>query len=599
MISLLDYQMKAVKWAVNRQHGIIVMRPGRGKTYVALGTAKILMKSRRVETTVLFTHPRGVEAYRKVGNIGVPITIIETVEDVAALERPSLGSMAAIFVVSTGLLGRLDPRPGKGGKPRKELKTAPNPEDLVTDPLTGEALGPRLRGKSVKIPNTTHHHHHPTTTDLTRDLLFSLLLRLVLSAGLLIIDEIHNYRVRTNQGSSALLYLLRAYKGRCLGMSATPFYSKLEESHVLYEYINPSILGTYQSFADRFMVIREGTTTGFVWVNTPLGRKRVEREMTFPIVEGYKDLPLFMETIEPYLYLDDESDFEIDFEPVTYGLSDTAAYEEILAGIGMAKATALTLQGPQGAFRKLFRGGETVLASQRGATAFLCDPADVQVGWEIAVPDQRGDARSLKVLKKTEDSTEADIIARLPPLFQFLSRTPEKLSALFSVLDTIGPESGALIYCQYLDTIAFLEEQIPRRYHRQIEVIKGGERDMAGRLKELPPTAFVIISKVALQSLDFYYDTLVIYEPVTNPGSLEQLMGRITRMNSTFRKIRLFSILAIQTVEHYFYERLIYLCSSNVYTTKQVLTHVPFPGLDFEKKGASLRALKRVLLWRK
>jgi len=382
-------------------------------------------------------------------------------------------------------------------------------------------------------------------------------------------------------------------------MSATPFYSKLEESHVLYGYIDGAILGSYRSFSDRFMVIREGTTRGFVWVNTPLGRKRVEREMTFPIVEGYKDLDLFMATIEPYLYLDDESDFEIEFKPVTYGLSDTAAYEDILAGIGMAKATALTLQGPQGAFRKLFRGGETVLASQSGATAFLCDPADVQPGWEIAVPDQAGNARTLKVLKKSEDSTEADIIARLPPLFTFLSRTPEKLSALYSILDTVGPESGALIYCQYLDTIAHLEEEIPKRYRRQIEVIKGGEADMAGRLNALPPTAFVIISKVALQSLDFYYDTLVIFEPVTNPGSLEQLMGRVTRMNASFRRIRIFSVLAIQTVEHYFYERLMYLCSSNVYTTKQILTHVPFPGLDFEKKGASLRALKRVLLWRK
>ena len=108
----------------------------------------------------------------------------------------------------------------------------------------------------------------------------------------------------------------------------------------------------------------------------------------------------------------------------------------------------------------------------------------------------------------------------------------------------------------------------------------------------------VIVTKVCLQSLDFYFDTLIIAEVLSSPGLLEQLAGRLARSNSPFRDINVYFLLRPQSIEEYFYARARFLLQTA--KTNQYMKNLPksVTMQEIEDSTVSLQLLKDTLLWK-
>jgi hypothetical protein len=569
---LQPHQPPAVRFMLTAPSGLVVMRPGRGKTAVAMAAIKIMRRSGKCGTAVIFTHKRGLEAYRKL-QFGNPTVIIDTSDDLQGLPGEMEHDLNRVFVISTGLFVA------------KEKKAKPSKEDLDDTPR--DYFGDNSTIGTLKVLTTTNPERTPVLLNSIRDL--------VASSSFLVIDEVHNYRNHVSKTTQVFFSLLKAFRGRCFGMTATPFYTKLEDSYTAFSLIYPPLFGTYQAFASSFIDTVDIPTKAPRWVNTPQGRRKVMVETTFPVFRGYKNLDAYNALLAPYLYLDNETSFSISFVLARYGLQDEAGYSRLVEGIDLSTQLCLSLSNG----RSLeLEPDATVLARPLGlpvAPAWL-SLSQVTTGMEVFPGGEKSAPQTVLSVRKS--LTTAAALARLIPLVQYLSTLPEKLQALTDSLDTIDAEHGALIFVHYHATAEFLQEALSSRYHRPVEVIKGGVTDLAEKLTSLAPNAFVIISRVALQSLDFYYNHLYVYEPVTNPGNFEQLLGRVTRLNSKFTSVTMTFVLGERTIDHYYYLRLRYLTDLNPFGRGVELPNAPIPGVKITKSN-ELTTIKKFLLWRK
>jgi hypothetical protein len=593
---LEPHQKPAVLFAANSRYGIIVMRPGRGKTAVAMAAIHLARKKGLVGTALVWTHKRGLEAYRKL-SFGNPLVIVDTTDDLRSLSGELDRDPDRVFVVSTGLINRWQEewKEQKQAASRKK-KRKPTGDEAI-DPVTGETLDDPSDDEFNASSTPIAKAMDTSPSDIEPTL--SVLYRLSTLSGFTVIDEIHNYRVPTNSTSQGLKYFMKACRGRKLGMTATPFYNTLENAFEEYSLLSPAILGTYDNFKLHYLVTEERETQAYRWINTPLGKRKVLVPTTFTEVKGYKNIDAFMEVLKPYLYLDQGTEFAVSSMLARYEVESPSAYAEVIQGLDLSSCIALTIAGEGTTSRRIFKTGETLQVTVPGMDLgwSLREVSDITAGLDVLLETREG-PRSYRVMGVSRQSTEADLLARLIPLVQYLSVLPEKVKALMDILDKVKHGHGALVFCVYHDTIDYLKEVLEAKYHRTIEVIRGGESDMTDKLAGLPPDAFVLISRVALQSLDFYYDTLIVYEPVTNPGSFEQLQGRITRMNSRFRGVDLWFVIGEKTIDHYYYERLRFLMRNNPFSHD-----IPLPettlGPRLKGSKASLQVLRDLLLWRK
>lgn len=127
--------------------------------------------------------------------------------------------------------------------------------------------------------------------------------------------------------------------------------------------------------------------------------------------------------------------------------------------------------------------------------------------------------------------------------------------------------------------------------------ITGGEGNMKKKLASITKSTYTVITPVAIQSLDFYLQHLVIYEPVTLPGPLVQLMGRITRENADFREVWVHIPFFRRGVDFYFLLRLEKLLRDEDPLMKrsigfsEYLNQVPGEGAE------EIEYLKQFILW--
>jgi len=611
---LMDYQKTAALYVINHLRCIVVMKPGRGKTAVILGAIKVLRKKGTVSTSLIWTHKRGMDAYRKL-TAGLPIHYVETSQDLRDFREEFEADPDRVFVVNTGLINKFEEE--WNPKYRKETESFyETGEEFRAG--NGELGGETEGGKALFSVNTPTHHTTTTTTTITTKANSTTLLRersflyyITQKSNLVAVDEIHNYREPSNSTSQGLSILMRACRGRVVGLTATPFYKKLEDSYQLYSYVDPRIFGSFSTFQSNFLIIITRQSQAYCWVSTPTGKRKLLVPITIPEVVGYRNQDVFMERVKDHLYLDPGSSFAMNFHPVSFDLRSHAGYLSVVKGEGLSTSCRLALAGPRSTVSVVFLKGETVKVVKTSydsasdgskverKTSYDSDPLDVVHGTTILRQTREG-VEEFQVIGKAKELSEGDIIARIGPLVRYMSSTPEQLQALMFVLDPIPSSKGAVIFCQYLETVDFLVEQFKSYYPgRNVVTITGGEPDMQGVIDGAGEDSFIIISRVAAQSIDFFYDTLVVYEPVTTPGGVDQLLGRVTRLSSKFREVSFYFIVGKLTISHYFYERLLYLMSNNPYSQDVQMEHIPLKGLDFSSKKTSLKTLKTVLLWRK
>jgi superfamily II DNA or RNA helicase len=252
-------------------------------------------------------------------------------------------------------------------------------------------------------------------------------------------------------------------------------------------------------------------------------------------------------------------DFKFTFHPKIhyYKLEESRdEYNKVIQGLGLDMLYNIEyLHGTKTC--KFFKlNTERVEVQEKG----LIKPSELRRG-DTLVIRQSATERTLRAVDRVY-KTEAvgDWSARLHAAQRTMSTNPDKLKKLKELIQS---DKGALVFCQYLETAdkvaAFLRRNFPGR---KVEILSGKIRDFDQKIARLSPVDLVVITKVASQSVDFYYDQLIIYEMVIQPGFMDQLAGRLTRENSPYTDIKIDILIGLMTTEEYFYERLRYMYKS-------------------------------------
>lgn len=726
-VSLKDHQKRGVLWASRQNKGFIIMRAGRGKTYVVAGILKVHAKLQGLRCALIVAGPRGVEAYTKLARVlGIPFQVVTPQWLVD--KHDSCGPLEGLFVMSVQSLqdwmGRFlsEGTPSKRGrktrvatdnetvgkvgpkKPATEAKEASSVL-LKQPPVNGvrgsqEASGPRnLQVVENKSTQTIQNRHgvreedhgsseseglegvygwHPTTSYKDEDgkdsndrhssnsnssndsydyddtpLLsnnsldrvlgikggmggedfpfpeplsleddtvpfnqnapepkglvdvpawkfepYGAKLLSLLNPDVVIVDEVHDYRVFSSAKTKSLRAVLKAHRGRVFALTATMFYSKVEDVYTLCDLIVPGLFPSYQNFRSSFLITEKREVNIPMYRRTPHGLIRTNNVRVIEEVKGYKNTELLMQAIQSVSYIDLESEFNVATVPVPYLFDPSGpsmdAYRIATEGAGLAELWRVRYvpYGSQIVAKFVMRGRETAMVVLSNGNLKETPPRALVKGHRIALPEGEWG----EVVSVDQRVTEADAVARLVPMMRTLSTSPEKLQAMVSLLKS-KPTEGFLIFCSLKDTMAHVAELLRSTFgNDRVLTITGGETKMAKKLESIKPDTYVVITQVALQSLDFYLKNLLIYEPVTNPGRLQQLMGRITRENATHRDVTVYSLYMPGGVDLYFLLRLEVLLAQDptqdsTVGYKQILQEVP--GIESDPLGV----LKSFTLW--
>ena len=420
------------------------------------------------------------------------------------------------------------------------------------------------------------------------------------SLDLLVIDEIHDFKVYKSAQSVALRRVTDRFQrrldssteARLVGVTATPVHKSVENWHTLMSYIEPRLLGTYWQFLDRWCVTSQRTARVGGRVSTRNGSHRVGRTVSFSEVVGYKDLDSLYQLLSPYLFEWGETDFEFTFVPRYYSLTpdEEAVYKRAITGRGLDKDYHLTLSSPDGSRISLYRdkADELVLSSGSKVRA-----DSLRQGLHIVV-----DGSTMVVDEVLTKDKDAQHTVRMIAAQKEVSTAEGKLSLLCDYV--MSSPDGCLIYCNYKDTVEAVRQRLlTLPLSRRVVVITGDTPSIRSLVAALRPTDVVIVSRVVQQSLDFYFRRLVLFEIAgLTPGSLEQLCGRLSRYNSPYREIEVLCPMRTRGIELYFYERLrlhLKTARSNVYTKE----FPPSCWMDGRSDSdVTTTLLKRELLWK-
>jgi hypothetical protein len=421
------------------------------------------------------------------------------------------------------------------------------------------------------------------------------LLLSLLNPDTLFIDEVHDYRNMDSEAYLALSALLATYRGRRQGLTATPIYRALEDTYAICSLVAPGLFPSYNAFSDTYLIREPKEVWTSRYVKTPTGmRKMPFQQVTYPIT-GVKNQDRLRAVLEPYLYLDVGTDFITHVMPTEYELSgtDIDAYSSAARGVGLGELTRVKYITPDLKQPKqvLLKSQETFWQAKtyQGASS-EAKPGDLMPGCFLDLP---GGSRA-EIVSVDTKITAADLTQRLVPMMRTLSATASKLAMLRAKIDA-HPRKGMLIFCAYKESLIVVRDQLLAWGHTVI-AITGGETNMKKKLASITDSTYVVITPVAIQSLDFYLRHLVIYEPVTLPGPLVQLLGRITRENADFREVWVHVLYCRRGVDYYFLLRLERLLRDDPLVERSLGFSLHLNELPNAGEG-ELDYLKKFILW--
>jgi superfamily II DNA or RNA helicase len=430
------------------------------------------------------------------------------------------------------------------------------------------------------------------------------LLPFIRQFDMMVVDEIHKYKnFKTAKVAMSLKQVRSKLRGRFYGITATPFYNKLEDVFWVMTLIDDSVFTSYDRFWDDYIEWKPKMIWCKKRIYTAQGVRYIREQRQIRDITGYKNLDLFMDKLNSHLFIRFQSQFEYNFKTVKYSVVDRDAYIDKVEGKGLDKIYSVSLvNNATGKTISLKRSRLESLPSVDGSGLISMDM--LHKGSVV-----KYDRRICRVSSIEENTSAADFVRRLVPLQLHLSKTNEKYNRL---LDIIPREKGCIIYCNYRSdgedkkggTVFWLERRLAKDFpDRRVVVLTGGDTKIESKIDMLGKTDLVLMTRVASESLDFYYDTMIMYEMLTNPGSFIQLIGRATRMNADYTKVNVSMLIGEGTIEQYFYERLVYLLSSSMYTGLKEAVKSSFDERELEfisrVNDSPLGRLKELLLWKR
>jgi hypothetical protein len=167
------------------------------------------------------------------------------------------------------------------------------------------------------------------------------------------------------------------------------------------------------------------------------------------------------------------------------------------------------------------------------------------------------DGRPAVVRGVFSKGVDAGFAVRAVKAQQCNSRAEQKLVLLVDLIRS--RDLGALIYFNFLDSVEVAYQRLCLEFPgRRIVKLTGGTKNFTHVVASIGPDDLVLMSSVAAQSIDMYIPRLIVMECFALvPGKLNQLIGRMTRVNSSFRDVSVDFILREgESVDAYFYSKL-------------------------------------------
>jgi superfamily II DNA or RNA helicase len=423
---------------------------------------------------------------------------------------------------------------------------------------------------------------------------------LLRKVGLLIGDEVHDWRTYSNKSTQAVKRVTEYYHKliardpvhhRLLGITATPVYRNLEDYHGIFALLEPSLFGSWFKFRDSFLVTQEVGSYGTKRVHGANGSHSYKAQTTFTKVVGYKNVDMLYRMIEPYIFQWDETDFKFSFGLHYYSLTmdELTEYTKNIQGLGLDKEYCIEFS-IAGKINYMYRnrndtvvgfdGKEILVGTLRAGTGIVMNGIRVVV--QAMYTKDKDGTYTARMVKAQQTTTKSE-------------------SAVVTILELIKAEgkSGALVYCHYIDTVDYLAEKIQKEFPgRRVVKLTGKTKGFDTLVKSLSAEDIVIMSSVASQSLNFYFKRLIVAQVASvTPGRIEQLIGRLTRTDSPYREIVVDFVLERGSVSDYFYEYLRYrlqYAKTNVYSkdlpVSESMAGIPPSLIDQDY-------LKEKLLW--
>lgn len=540
---LNEFQKEFVKWAINRKRCLNVALPGAGKTLALMSLFLLLRKREQASKMLVFTQSKQMKAFDKANIAHLSITRIDTSN--ALMQFYSMSEFYSdIYLVNPNLLNRL---------------------------------------RSMPV-NAKQHFF-----------------KLVRCCDILSYDEAHelrNYKSTLTQNVRAVFDYYQKLvdsdpvRYRIVLLTATPVYRALENWHAMFALIQPKLFGTYFNFLDHYCI--QETRNAYVGqrVYSSNGTAHAKKSISFQEIIGYKNVDDLKAKIEPYVFNWNKKEFEFTYTLVTYSLNEEEQqrYEIALKGSGLDKDYRITLDNRKGKIYHLYRDKTDIFYRGNNSTVMV---KDLQLG---NVVNFNGEPCVVaQCVDKKKDATHA---VRMVKLQQTVSTAQEKLSKLLAIVKKC--ENGALIYCHYHSSVKTVYEKLVGAcLGKRVVVLTGETKDLSTIVASLRGDEIVIGTDTIKQSLDFYSDTIILFEPMSQVGAIEQLVGRLTRNNSPFRDISFYFFMRLYSIEEYLYNKLrlgLKDGSNNPYT-KDFPVSPSLEGID--PATINLAYLKERFLWNK
>jgi hypothetical protein len=386
------------------------------------------------------------------------------------------------------------------------------------------------------------------------------LTELLCRVGLLVWDEAHLLRVHDSARTRAFRKVSTYYgklvdrdalRHRIGFLSATPMYKNLENYYSIFSCLcsaNP--LGTWPGFMDRYCVTDQRVAYGNRKLFSRNGSHSYKGQVSFFKIVGYKNVEDLYSRINPYIFSWGDTDFKFTFNVHYYWLSQSEweEYTRNIRGLGLDKTFAIELE-VGGVGKWVYRNKSDIFYGIGGREVAV---AGVKPGMRIMY-----DGVSSLVRGVFSRDIDAGFAERAVKAQRCNSRAEQKLALLVDLIRS--KDAGALVYFNFLDSVDIAYRRLCSEFPgRRVVKLTGKTKNFNLVASSLGSDDIVLMSSVASQSLDMYIPRLIVMECFSLvPGKIEQLCGRMTRINASFRDVSVDFILREgSNVESYFYEKL-------------------------------------------
>jgi hypothetical protein len=498
-----EFQKAFLSWALDKRQWVLRSPPGKGKSLAATGLFLMLRKKLGSGKLLVVTRTKDFKAFE--------------IANVQKLLLLKLAKEADMCVLYSGY-------------------DWPADIYLISDSLLSKVV---LHGSAEQKRALTE--------------LFS-------KVNLLVVDEAHSLRVHDSARTKAFLKVSTYYhklmarspaKHRLGFLTATPVYKELENYHSIFSCLcMPNPLGSWFQFLDRFCVVEQMASYGNRKMYTRNGSHSYKGQVGYTKIVGYKNMAELNALINPYIFSWDKSDFKFSFGVHYYGLSEAewGEYQKSIRGLGLDKAYAVDLD---------VGGKRQWVYRNKTDTFIMSNQRPIVVSSLFSGMRLLFDGEPATVMGVFSRAVDAGFAVRAIKAQQCNSRAEQKLALLVELIRS--KDVGALVYFNFLDSVEVAYQRLCLEFPgRRVVKLTGGTKNFTHVVASIGPDDLVLMSSVASQSIDMYIPRLIVMECFALvPGKLNQLIGRMTRENSSFRDVFVDFILREgESVDAYFYSKL-------------------------------------------